>query len=165
VALLGIARPDEQSALRVGRRYWEFSGAFVSPVQTMDKRSCHLRIEFKIEVAHGGFSVRSARRPGQNVNSAGPARSRCAPVGQAIGDRRIPDVLPEASAATPGSPESIELRAPTSRPDRRLRSACSMRRKPPRRYRWLQRHCQRQSRTVALRTSSMAGLHCKNHRT
>jgi hypothetical protein len=63
VALLGIARPDEQSALRVGRRYWEFSGAFVSSVQTMDKRSCHLRIEFKIEVAHGGFSVRSARRP------------------------------------------------------------------------------------------------------
>ena len=51
-ALLGIACPDEQSALRVGRRYGKFSGASVSPVEAMDKRSRHLRIKFKIEVAH-----------------------------------------------------------------------------------------------------------------
>jgi hypothetical protein len=61
-ALLGIACPDEQSALRVGRRYGKFSGASVSPIEAMDKRSRHLRIKFKIEVAHGGCSVRSGRR-------------------------------------------------------------------------------------------------------
>ena len=60
--LLGIARPDEQSALRIGSRYGEFSGASISPVQAVDKGSCHLRIEFKIEVAHAGCSVRSRRR-------------------------------------------------------------------------------------------------------
>ena len=61
-ALLGIARPDEQSALRIGSRYGKFSGASVFPVKAVDKGSCHLRIEFKIEVAHGGCSVRSVRR-------------------------------------------------------------------------------------------------------
>jgi hypothetical protein len=59
---LGIARPDEQSALRIGSRYGKFSGASVSPVQAVDKGSCHLRIEFKIEVAHSGRSVRSVHR-------------------------------------------------------------------------------------------------------
>lgn len=60
--LLAIARPNEQSALRIGSRYGKFSGASVSPVKAVDKRGCHLRIEFKIEVAHGGCSVRSVRR-------------------------------------------------------------------------------------------------------
>ena len=60
--LLGIARPDIQGALRIGSRYGKFLGASVSPVEAMDKRRCHLRIEFKIEVAHGRCSVRSVRR-------------------------------------------------------------------------------------------------------
>jgi len=55
--LLGIARPDIQSALRIGSRYGKFSSASVFPVKAVDKGSCHLRIEFKIEVAHGGCSV------------------------------------------------------------------------------------------------------------
>jgi hypothetical protein len=59
---LAIARPDEQSALRIGSRYGKFSGASVSPVKAVHKGICHLRIEFKIEVAHGGCSVRSVRR-------------------------------------------------------------------------------------------------------
>src|ERR1700680_2465330 len=41
------SRPHDQSTLRVGGRYGEFLGAFIPPVQAMDKRSCHLRIEFK----------------------------------------------------------------------------------------------------------------------
>ena len=56
-ALLQIARPHDQSALRVRGRYREFLGALIPPVQAMDKRSCHLRIEFKIKVAHGWISV------------------------------------------------------------------------------------------------------------
>ena len=62
LALLAIARPDIQSALRIGSSYGEFAGASVSSVKAVDKGSCHLRIEFKIEVAHGGCSVRSGRR-------------------------------------------------------------------------------------------------------
>ena len=61
-ALLGIARPDIQSALRIGSLYGEFSGASVSPVKAVDERSCQLRIDFKIEVAHGGCSIRTVRR-------------------------------------------------------------------------------------------------------
>ena len=57
LALLGIARPDDQSALCVRRRHRKLPGALVSPVEAMDKRNCHLRVNFKIEVAHGGFSV------------------------------------------------------------------------------------------------------------
>jgi hypothetical protein len=48
--------------LRVRSRYRELSGAFVWPVKAVDKGSCHLRIEFKIEVAHGGCSIRPVRR-------------------------------------------------------------------------------------------------------
>ena len=59
MALLGVACPDIQGALRIGSRYGKFLGASVSPVEAMDKRSRHLRIEFKIEVAHGGYSVLS----------------------------------------------------------------------------------------------------------
>ena len=55
--LLGIARPDIQGALGIGSRYGKFSGASVFPIKTVDKGSCHLRIEFKIEVAHGWFSL------------------------------------------------------------------------------------------------------------
>ena len=61
-ALLGVARPDIQGALRIGSRYGKFSRASVSPVKAVDEGSCHLRIEFKIEVAHGGCSVRSVRQ-------------------------------------------------------------------------------------------------------
>ena len=56
-ALLGIACPDVQSALRIGSRHRKFSGASVSPVKAVDKRCCHLRVEFKIEVAHSRCSV------------------------------------------------------------------------------------------------------------
>src|SRR5579862_485798 len=51
-ALLQIARPYDQSALRVRRRYRKLTCALVSPVKTMDKGSGHLGIKFKIEVAH-----------------------------------------------------------------------------------------------------------------
>jgi hypothetical protein len=57
LALLRITCPHDESALRVGSRDGKFAGALVSLVKTVDKRSCHLRIEFKIEVTHGGFSV------------------------------------------------------------------------------------------------------------
>jgi hypothetical protein len=57
LALLGIARPDDQNALCVRGRYRKLPGAPVPPVEAMDKRNCHLRVNFKIEVAHGGFSV------------------------------------------------------------------------------------------------------------
>jgi hypothetical protein len=56
-ALLQVTRPHDQSALRVRGRYREFLGALIPPVQAMDKRSCHLRIEFKIKVAHGWISI------------------------------------------------------------------------------------------------------------
>ena len=56
-ALLRITRPHNQSALGVRGRYREFLGALIPPVQAMDKRSCHLRIEFKIKVAHGWISI------------------------------------------------------------------------------------------------------------
>ena len=56
-ALLRIACPHDQSALRVWGRYRKFLGALIPPVQAMDKRSCHLRIEFKIKVAHGWISI------------------------------------------------------------------------------------------------------------
>jgi hypothetical protein len=56
-ALLRIARPHDQSALRVRGRDRKFLGALIPPVQAMDKRSCHLRIEFKVKVAHGWISV------------------------------------------------------------------------------------------------------------
>jgi hypothetical protein len=62
LAFLRIARPYDQSALRVRGRYRELPGALVSPVKAMDKRNCHLRIDFKIEVAHGGFSVLAQHR-------------------------------------------------------------------------------------------------------
>jgi len=62
LALLGIARPNDQSALRVRGRYRKLPGALVPPVKAMDKRNCHLRIDFKIEVAHGGFSVLAQHR-------------------------------------------------------------------------------------------------------
>ena len=66
-ALLQIARPYDESTLCVRRRYRKLTGALVSPVKAMDKRSCHLWIEFKIEVAHHGspstvwYPVRLAR--------------------------------------------------------------------------------------------------------
>jgi len=66
-ALLGIARPDEQGALRVGRRYGKFSGSSVSPVEAMNKGSCHLRVEFEIEVAHGVYSVRPVSRSAKTL--------------------------------------------------------------------------------------------------
>jgi hypothetical protein len=56
-ALLQVTRPHDQSALRVRGRYREFLGALITPVQAMDKRGCHLRIEFKIKVAHSWISV------------------------------------------------------------------------------------------------------------
>ena len=56
-ALLRIARPHDQSALGVRGRDRKFLGALIPPVQAMDKGSCHLRIEFKIKVAHGWISV------------------------------------------------------------------------------------------------------------
>jgi hypothetical protein len=56
-ALLEVTRPHDQSALRVRGRHREFLGTLIPPVQAMDKRSCHLRIEFKIKVAHGSISV------------------------------------------------------------------------------------------------------------
>jgi hypothetical protein len=43
--------------LRVRGRDRKFLGALIPPVQAMDKRSCHLRIEFKIKVAHGWISI------------------------------------------------------------------------------------------------------------
>jgi hypothetical protein len=46
--------PTRSECLARRGRYRKFLGALVSPVKAMDKRSCHLRIEFKIEVAHGG---------------------------------------------------------------------------------------------------------------
>jgi hypothetical protein len=57
VALLPIARPHDEGALRVRSCNRKFSGAFVPPVQAMDERGCHLRIEFKIKVAHGWISI------------------------------------------------------------------------------------------------------------
>ena len=57
LALLQIARPYDQSTLRVRRRYRKLTGTLVSPVKAMDKPSGHLGIEFKIEVAHGWISV------------------------------------------------------------------------------------------------------------
>jgi hypothetical protein len=63
---LGIARPDEQSALRIGSRYGKFSGASVSPVKAVNKGSCHLRIEFLCGRPHKNSSVAHAvmwRRP------------------------------------------------------------------------------------------------------
>jgi hypothetical protein len=57
LALLQIARPYDQSALRVGGRHRKLPGALVSPVKAMDERTGHLGVEFKIEVAHGGSSV------------------------------------------------------------------------------------------------------------
>jgi hypothetical protein len=65
--LLWIARPDEQSALRIGSRYGKFSGTSVSPVKAVHKRSGHLRIEFEIEVAHGVYSVRSVSRSAKTL--------------------------------------------------------------------------------------------------
>ena len=59
LALLQIARPYDQSALRIGGRNRELPGALVSPVEAMDERTWHLGVEFKIEVAHGGSSVPS----------------------------------------------------------------------------------------------------------
>jgi hypothetical protein len=55
--LLRIARPDDQSALGVRGCYRKFTRPLVSSVKAMDKRSCHLWIEFEIEVTHGEFSV------------------------------------------------------------------------------------------------------------
>lgn len=70
LALSQVARPYDQSALRVGGRYRELPGALVSPVKAMDERTGHVGVEFKIEVAHGGSSVltrqRSRVRPPQN---------------------------------------------------------------------------------------------------
>jgi len=56
-ALLRIARPDDQCALPVRSCCRKFVGAFILPVQSVDQRGRHLRIEFEIEVAHGEPSV------------------------------------------------------------------------------------------------------------
>src|ERR1700678_2047606 len=82
LALLQIARPYDQGALRVGGRYRELPGALVSPVEAMDERTRHLGVEFKIEVAHGGSSVltqqRSRVRPLQNeLFESWPPDSAC----------------------------------------------------------------------------------------
>jgi hypothetical protein len=53
-ALFRIARPNDQGALRVRGCYGKFPGAFVSPVEAMDKRRRYPLIEIEIEVAHGG---------------------------------------------------------------------------------------------------------------
>jgi hypothetical protein len=57
LALLGIARPDDQSALRIRGRYRKLPGALVSPVKAMDKRNCYLRIDFLCGRPHKKSSV------------------------------------------------------------------------------------------------------------
>jgi len=57
LALLPIARPHDEGALRIRSCNWKFPGTLVPAVQAMDERSCHFRIEFKIKVAHGWISI------------------------------------------------------------------------------------------------------------
>jgi hypothetical protein len=91
-ALLGIACPDVQSALRIGRCYGKFSGTSISPVKAMDKRCCHLRVELKIEVAHCSVLVQQGIRVDRRYQSFSERRPRTAPVAAtlqaAIGRRR-----------------------------------------------------------------------------
>ena len=56
-ALLRIARPDDQCALRVRSCCRKFVGAFVGPVQSVNKRGSHLGVELKIEITHSRFPL------------------------------------------------------------------------------------------------------------
>ena len=58
--LLGIARPDIQSALRIGSRYGKFSGASVFPVQAVDTRRSICRIASNSFETRIFFATRSS---------------------------------------------------------------------------------------------------------